>query len=96
MQDVWSHKTPGMLKFLIVWPMIDSEKISTKDQQEYWLGVDMLLYLVQHLCPNLANATRELLKVNDGANSAAYKELLCVIRFVLDMKNLGLKIKPIF
>ena len=46
------------------------------------------------LVPNLANATRKLSKANDSANSAAYKELLCVIRYVLDMKILGLKLKP--
>ena len=58
MQDVRSHKTPGMPKFLVVRPMIGSEKISTKDQWEYRLGVGMLLYLVKHLHPDLANTTR--------------------------------------
>ena len=32
MQDVWGHKTPGTPKFLIIRPMIDSEKISDEDQ----------------------------------------------------------------
>ena len=45
-------------KVLIQRPVINSEKISAKDQQEYWLGV--LLCLVKHLCPDHANATREL------------------------------------
>ena len=54
----------------------------------------MLLYLIKHLRPDLANTTRELSRANDGANPAAYKELLCVIKYVLDTKNLGLKIKP--
>ena len=53
----------------------------------------MLLYLVKHSHPNLANTTRELLKANDGANPAAYKELLHPINYVLDRKNLGLKIE---
>ena len=53
----------------------------------------MLLYLAKHSCPNLANVTRELLKANDGANAAAYKKLLHVIKYVLDTKNLGLKIE---
>ena len=34
-QDVWSHKTPGMPKLLIMRPMIDNEKISTKNQEEF-------------------------------------------------------------
>ena len=91
-QDIWSHKTPGMPKFLIVRP-IDNEKNSAKDQQEYWLGIGMLLYLVKYSCPNLANITRELSKANNGVNPAAYKELLCVIKYILDTKNISLKIE---
>ena len=83
-----------MPKFLIVGPVTDNEKISAKDQQEYWLGKGMLLYMVKHLCSNLINITKELSKAKNGANSAAYKELLHVIKYVLDTKNLGLKIEP--
>ena len=53
----------------------------------------MLLYLVKHACPDLTNATRELLKANDVVNPVAYKELLCVIKYVINTKNLELKIK---
>ena len=88
---VWSHKIRGTHKFLIVRPKEENEKIN---QWDYRLGVGMLLYLVKHLRPNLTNATRELLKVNDSANPTAYKELLCVIKYVMDIQNLGLEIKP--
>ena len=54
----------------------------------------MLLYLIQHSQSDLASATRELSKANDGANLAAYKELLRVIRYVFNIKKLGLRIKP--
>ena len=54
----------------------------------------MLLYLIKHSRPNLAKMTRALSKSNDGVNPAAYKELLCVIKYILDTKNLELKIKP--
>ena len=94
LQDVQSHKTPGTPKFLIVRPMVDNEKISAKDQLEYLLGVDMLLYLVKHLHPDIANVTMELLKANDSANPAAYMEFLCVIMYVMNTKNLRLKIEP--
>ena len=42
--------------------MVKSEKISAEDQQKYPLGIGMLLYLVKHLHPDLANATRECQK----------------------------------
>ena len=37
--------------------MVDSEKISAKDQWEYWLGLGILLYLDKHLHTNPANMT---------------------------------------
>ena len=93
-REVWSHQTPGSPKFLIMKPIEDIDKISIKDQQNYQSGIDMLLYLTKHSCHDLANATRELSKANDGANPAAYKELLCVIKYILNTKNFGLKIEP--
>ena len=85
-QDVYSHKSPGPPKFLIVRPMVKSKTISMEDQQDYWLDIGMLLYLIRHLHPILFNMTMKLLKANNGANSVAYKEL--------DTKNLRLEIKP--
>ena len=41
----------------------------------YHSGVGMLLYLVKHSHPDIANTVRELSKVLDGANMAAYKEM---------------------
>ena len=38
--------------------------------------------------------TVELSKANDDANPVAYKELLCMIKYVINAKNLGLKIEP--
>ena len=93
-QDVQSHKTPGTPKFLIMMPMVEIEKMSAEHQTDYQLSIAMLLYLMKHSPPNLVNKTRVLSKVNDGANPVAYKELLCVIRYVLDTNSLGLQIGP--
>ena len=57
-------------------------------------GVGMLLWLVKHSWPDIANCVRELSKVLDGTTEAAYKKMLRVIKYVPDTKNLGLKIKP--
>ena len=74
--------------------MVDDKRIFAKDQQEYWSGIGMLLYQVKHLHPKIADEARELSKANNGVIPAAHKELLGVIKYVLDMKNLGLKIEP--
>ena len=54
----------------------------------------MLLYLVKHSRPDIANAVRELSKVLDGASPAAFKEMHRVIKYVLDTKTMGLKLEP--
>ena len=92
--EVQSHKTPNTPKFLIIRPVEDIEKILTDDQLTYRSGIGMLLYLVKHVHHDIANTTRELSKVNDGVNPAAYTELLQVIKYVIDMEMLGLKINP--
>ena len=56
-------------------PMEENERISMEDEQDYQSGIGMLLYLVKHSGPNLANATRALSKANDMTNPAAYKKL---------------------
>ena len=65
-----------------------------KNQKEYWSGVGILLYLVKHSRPNVANAARKISKANDGANPATFKKLLNMIKHVLNIKNVGLKMEP--
>ena len=74
--------------------MEDWEKISVEDQRIFWSDEGMFLYLVKHSRPDIANATRELSKANDGANPAAYKELLCMIKYIIETENLGLRLEP--
>jgi hypothetical protein len=77
-------------------PTEETEKIDGNLQSKYHSGVGMLLYLIKYLRPDLANAVRELSKFMDGANLAAYKEILRVEKFVLDTKDYCLKFNPIF
>jgi hypothetical protein len=56
----------------------------------------MLLFFIKYSRPYLANVVRELSKCMDGANLAAYKEMLRVVKFVLDTKDYCLKLSSIF
>ena len=56
----------------------------------------MLLYLVKHSRPDIANPVRELSKVLDGASQESFKEMMRIIKYVLDTKDWGLKIKLTF
>ena len=91
---IQSHKMPRMHKFLIVFPIIESEKISMEDKKEYCFGVCMLFYLVKHSRSDIANSTRELSKAKNEVNPVVFKELLHMTKYILDTKNFGLKLEP--
>ena len=48
--------------------------------------------MTKHLRPDIANAVRELSKSMDGASKLQFREILQVIKFIQDTKDLGLKI----
>ena len=75
-------------------PRKSAEKISMEDQKLFQSGIVMLLYHMKHSRPDIANSLRQLSKVMDGANKAAFVEMYQVIKYVLDTKNLGMKVKP--
>jgi hypothetical protein len=52
------------------------------------------LQFVKHSRPDIANPVRELSKCMDKATEAAYKEMLRVVKFVLDTRNFGLFLRP--
>ena len=87
-------KTPGTPGFGIVRPKEGDPVIDPESQKLYRSGVGMLLYLVKHSRPDIANAARELSKCMDKATPAAYKELMRLIKFVLDTKSFGLRLSP--
>jgi hypothetical protein len=87
------HEIPGTHWFKIV-HLSDEDKIPISSQSQYRSGVEMPLYLINHSRPDLANVVRELSKCLDGARIAVYKEMIRVIRFVLDTRDTCLKLEP--
>jgi len=96
-QSLQRYRTPGTPGSGIIRPTKENQlsKLNADEQTLYRSGVGMLLFLVKHSRPDIANAVRELSKVMDGATQASMKELLRVIKFVLDTREYGLKIEPI-
>jgi hypothetical protein len=64
------YHTPGAPRTVILRPNKDDPLISSKDQKIFRSGVGMLLYLVKHSRPDIANEVRELSKVADGATTS--------------------------
>ena len=88
------YKTPGSPHVGIQRPQKDDPGVSKEEHTEYRSGVGMLLYLVKHSRPDIANAVRELSKVMDKPTPYAMKELKRVIKYVIDTKDYGLKMHP--
>ena len=72
----------------------NKEGLSDQSKYNYRSAVGMLLFLVKYSQPDISNAVRELLKVNDKANQAHYKQTLCTVKYVIDTKNKMLKLRP--
>ena len=94
-EGVRSHQTPAGPKTIVMRPVEGDPLISAEDQKKYRSGVGMLLYLIKHSRPDLANAIRELTKVLDGATQAHYKAMMRVIKYVIDTEFYGLRLQPL-
>jgi hypothetical protein len=88
------YKTPGTPSMGIVRPMADEPTIDEEKQKIYRSAVGTLLQFVKYSRPDIANQVRELAKCMDKANEHAFKEMKRLIKFVLDTKHYGLKLKP--
>ena len=93
MKSYLTPGTPGMILVKINKKEVEST-VSTTEHNIYRSTVGMLLYLVKHLRPDIANAVRELSKVLDKPSYRAYKEMCRVSKYVLDTHRYGLKFSP--
>jgi len=70
-KDMQAYSTPGTPRLKIVRPTNGIEGINETMQSRYRSGVGMLLYLIKHSCPDIANIVRELSKGMDSATIAS-------------------------
>ena len=70
-------------------------KLSEEKQKLYQSGVGVLLYLSKYTRPDISNGIRELSKNMGRANENDLNSLLRMIKYVLETKNMGLKMRPI-
>jgi hypothetical protein len=88
------YKTPGTPHTGLTRPSEEDPTVSPEEHKEYRSRVGMLLYLVKHSRPDIANATRELSKLMDKPTPAAIKELHRTIKYVINTSMYGLKMHP--
>jgi hypothetical protein len=67
--------------------------LDTQSQRKYKSGVGMLLYLTTYSRPDISNIVEELSKFMDATTWGAYNKLLRVIKFVINIKTIGLKVQ---
>ena len=94
----WRQKktmsTPSTRAFKMAWVKEGEGALSPEEQTLYQCSVGILLSLVKHTRPDLANATRELSKVMDVANYLHWRELLRVIVYALKTQKKGIVLNP--
>ncbi len=90
------YRTPGTPNQGLVRVKEEKNKLSPEKHSRYRTGVGMLLFMIKHSRPDMANAVRELTKCLDAASEAAYKEMLRCIKYLLDTSGKGLKVYPVF
>jgi hypothetical protein len=87
-------KTPAAPRSVVMRRIKDVDPTITPDRQfKYRSGVGMLMYIVKHSRPDIANATQELTKVLDGATEAHWKAMMRIIKYGFDTKRYHLKLK---
>jgi hypothetical protein len=60
----------------------------------YRSAVEMLIYLVKFSIPEISNVARKTAKVNIGPTKTHRKSLYRLVKFVVDIQNYGLVMKP--
>jgi len=88
-----TYEIPGTPNQGLVRVKDGEQGLDGESHSRYRTGVGMLLYMLKTR-PDLANAIRELTKCVSDPSPAAYKEMLRVIKFVIDTADYGLKIHP--
>jgi len=81
-----TYKSPGTPGEDLVILDDDEQVINDTDQTEYRSRVRMLLFLTKFSRPDIANAVRDLSTMNDRAGMTHVKEMLRVIKFVVDTR----------
>jgi hypothetical protein len=87
-------KTPGTPGQVLIRPKEDDERLNAEDQHTYRSGVGTLIQFANKTRPDLSNPVRELTKSMDQASSGSFKEMIRVMKYLLDTRKFGLKIQP--
>jgi hypothetical protein len=88
--------TPGTPSKGLMKKVSDEEALDATAQTRLRSGIGMLLFLMKHSRPDLANPIREISKCMGKGNEEAMKEMKRIVKFVIDTIDYGLKIKPDF
>ena len=83
--------TPGTPRFIAMRVIDEEDKLPAKEHATYQSGVGTSLYITKHSRPNLCNAVKELSMTIDRPAPIHLKEMYRIIRYVLQMRDYGLK-----
>jgi hypothetical protein len=81
------YETLAGINETVIRPVEGDTLLSEEEQALYRLGVEILLWLMKHSRPDIANAVREASKVLDGATKAHWKYLPQIIKYVTNINE---------
>jgi hypothetical protein len=87
-------KTPSTAKILFICPKKSNPLIPPGKQNQFRMGVGVLLDLVKHSRPDISNSVRELSKVADGATEGHFKALSQTIKYSIGTEDSGFLLQP--
>ena len=93
--SMMKYQTPGTPNHGLILAKEEKDKLDPERHSLFRTGTGMALYLIKHSRPDIANAVRELSKCISAPNAAAFKEMLRILKYIIDTKNYGLKVKPV-
>ena len=92
-KEMKEYATPSGESYRVNRVQENEPYLSPTQQTRYRSGIGIALYLSRFSRPDICNATRELSKGMIKANEAHYKQLLRLIKYIIDTKQLMLKIE---
>ena len=90
-----TRSLPSAPGSIVVREFEDSDMLNKENQKLYQSGVGILLYLSKYTRPDISNGIRELSKNMDRASTNDLGALMKMIKYVLETKERGLKMRPI-
>ena len=72
----------------------NNKKLLIEKHKKFRSGINNLIYLLKHSRPEFSNTIKELSRCFSGPSEKNKKEMIKVLKWIIDNLDIGLRIKP--